>query len=832
MLARIKLFLRNPLMVGAGFFLLIFALGLGALAYLESDTRREIELLAIASSDNTPWNLAQGEIELQAFENALLQVDPDNSASIRAAKTRFDIFYSRIRQFERAKASANVIAKKRDQLDMAVRFLDDAVMYIDGSERDFITSIPKILEMTDELKPALREISLLGSIETSTRATERRNRVFVALEDMSFSIILLFAMLISLMIILMLMVNASQRKTREIGLAEQRLKSIISTSLDAILVCSKEGLLLDCNGAAEKLFKSVHADAVGSPIEDLFIECDASTIPAGADHIAKRAAGLGPVMLHAKNTVAEEFPIELTCASTESADGPIYVMFVRDISKRLAAEQELVLARDRAVAGETAKANLLAVMSHEMRTPLNGVLGAVELLADTDTTPKQREMIDVLETSGQVLMKHVNNVLDISRADAGMIQVSADNFDLSDTVQQVANSMRSQAEERGNRLRVLFPEGPVGLVKGDQWRLNQILINLLGNAIKFTQNGTIDLEIERQPATDTVTFRVIDSGVGIDSEDLHQIFDDFVTLDTSYNREVEGTGLGLGIVKRLVTILDGEIGVESDIGSGSVFWFNISLPKAEAAQQTDDADKSASPRQIQPIGGSPSILLVEDNEINRTVVGEMLTRIGCKIKEAADGAQGVAVAREEKFDLILMDVSMPGMDGMTASKQILGDVGPNQNTPILALTAYTHSSDIEACLEAGMSEVLTKPVSINTLRDAIVRHVEGLSSEINQTDASEMASILGADRAREITRSATTELREGIQKLQSLIENEAESKAIADHVHRLAGTAALLPDKSLHGSLTQIEQLAKTGTLAELSESLSDLRRMLEETAT
>ena len=826
MLASVKTLLRHPFTVGAGIFLLLCAVGAAGLAYLNSDTRREIDLLAIASSDNTPWNLSQGEIELQAFEIAILELDPNNPESIRAAKVKFDIFFSRIQQFKAAKASAHVMSLTQFELERIDAFIEETVALIDGPDQAFISAIPDIDEKIHALRPDLRRISLIGSLETSKRAAARRQQVFQALDELSVSILLLFALLIGSLIALLMMVIASRRKTSEIRLAEQRLKSIIATSLDAILVTDADGRLLDCNDAAENLFKAVHADALGKPIDDLFLECDESTIPEGTNHIAARASGLGPVMLRAQDTNGHIFPIEVTCASTVSSGGSIYVMFVRDISKRLAAERELVLARDHAVAGEKAKANLLAVMSHEMRTPLNGVLGAVELLSETHPTNQQQKLIDAMETSGRALMKHVNNVLDISRVDAGKMHVTSERFNLDTVGQQVIESLRAQAAERNNMLYVKFPDGPIGPVLGDQWRITQILINLLGNAIKFTHDGEVTLEIERHPGTDIIEFRVIDDGVGINEGDIEKIFEDFVTLDTSYDREVEGTGLGLGIVRRLVDLLEGEMGLESEVGEGSVFWLTLPLPAAATHAKTDAAE-GAITKGAAKADAKAQILLVEDNEINRTLVCEMLAHAGYQTSEANDGPEGVEAAKTQKFDLIFMDVSMPGMDGITASKHIRSSENPNSSTPIVALTAHALEDDIERCLAAGMEEVLTKPVSINQLKEAVERHVK-VEPPVLKTFGEGLNEVLGEDRATEISHAAISELQRGFDQLDEMRENGATFEELRLIAHKLAGTAGLLSDPSVHRQLLSLEQIVSHKDTAGIADQIARARQALE----
>jgi signal transduction histidine kinase len=366
----------------------------------------------------------------------------------------------------------------------------------------------------------------------------------------------------------------------------------------------------------------------------------------------KRVLDQGLVQLEAVNSDGQIFPVEPSISTAKTDGGEIYVSYIRDISKRVAAQNELVDARDKAVAGEKAKANLLAVMSHEMRTPLNGLIGSLQLLDGTSLSDRQKKFVDVMKTSGQMLLEHVNNVLDISRVDAGKVEKFEQNFDVPEAVNEVVESLKSTASERGNTLSFEVTRDDIGTAFGDKARLTQILVNLIGNALKFTENGRVQVEVERDPNSDVVEFRVIDNGIGIPEDQRQQIFEDFVTLDSSFTRAVEGTGLGLGIVRRLVAILDGEIGVESEAGEGSVFWVRLPLKPVSLKPKTTKQTGDTLTKAVDQSGAS--FLIIEDNEINRLVAREMLAQMGYISFEANDGQEGVEAADRQAFDLIFL----------------------------------------------------------------------------------------------------------------------------------------------------------------------------------
>ena len=413
------------------------------------------------------------------------------------------------------------------------------------------------------------------------------------------------------------------------------------------------------------------------------------------------------------------FPVELSVALAENAEGEIFVAFLRDISDRRQAQRDLTEARDQALKGQKAKAEFLAVMSHEMRTPLNGLLGSAEILGATALQPNQREILEVIETSGQVLLHHVNSVLDISSVEAGVVRPGSAPFVLEALVREVVANQSGLAAAAGNRIDIVAVTEPAGRVTGDPARLRQILLNLVGNAVKFTRGGTITIEIEAEPAPGDirkVEIRVIDSGIGIADADQARVFDDFVTLDSSYGRETGGTGLGLGITRRLVHALGGEIGMESEPGQGSVFWVRLPFGQDVAALPTAVPVDVTGP----DTSGTPlSVLIIEDNAINRFVLRALLEESSHRVTEAVDGIEGVALAQAVAHDVILMDISMPRLDGLEAARRIRAGSGKSRDARIIAVTAHAMPDEIERFRAAGIDDHLIKPVTRGTLARAM-----------------------------------------------------------------------------------------------------------------
>lgn len=793
---------------------------------LSSDARREIDALAVANADSMQWLLAQAEVEHLIFANALLSADPEDLTSLRDVRTRFDVFYSRISLLDSSRNFVDVRADPEVHAALAriTTFLNDTVPLIDGPAEELAAALESLCEEVKALREDLRTISLAGVRVFAEDSETQRSRVANALLDLAILAILLFLGLIGVVLALMRSLAEGQRRTSEIRAAQSHLRSIVTTSLDGILVVDQNGVVLDFNGAAERIFGYAPEEAIGQSLAELIVpEHLRAAHHAGMNRYLstgkKRVIDAGLVQLEAVDKSGRLFPVEMSLSTAESEDGEIFVSYIRDISERVQAEQELVEARDRALAGEKAKASLLAVMSHEMRTPLNGILGSLQLIAETKLTDKQRDYVQVMDSSGRLLLNHVNTVLDISRTDAGKTQAAREPFDPGALLEEVAEGQRVQAEARKNRIEVAEEARAIGVVQGDPVRLQQVLINLVANAVKFTRNGTITLEAERLEG-DLVHFRVTDTGIGIAEENLDRIFEDFVTLDTSYRREVEGTGLGLGIVRRLVGVMGGEIGVESCLGEGTIFWMDIPLPAMRGAlSPIAEAEATASQ---DPVATDLSVLLVEDNEINRMVAREMLQGLGCAVSEAVDGLAGVERAEERAFDLILMDISMPRLDGIAATERIRAGNGPNARTPIVALTAHALPGEVDRFREAGMSDAVVKPISKDRLRELLASLAPATSgSDPEEEDAAAaLIELLGADRARTIIGKAHAELSDALDELREMAGREALHDDIRALSHKMAGTSALIGLTDLRAIFIDIERAAENEDLAAVEQGL------------
>jgi PAS domain S-box-containing protein len=524
--------------------------------------------------------------------------------------------------------------------------------------------------------------------------------------------------------ILVILRDISARKHGELMLreSEARFRSLFEVSPDAIYVHVDDKIVF-ANPAAATMFGVENAAALfGTSALELYhpdIRAEINERRETLRRVGFRRAAQPPMEHRFVRPNGEQFAGEARATQLTWQGRPAILVVLRDVTERKRIENELVAAKERAEAANRAKSEFLAIMSHEIRTPMNGVLGMAGLLLDTNLDQSQREYARVIRQSGESLLTILNDILDFSKMEAGRLTLENVDFSPPKVVESVTSLLGPQAHEKGLTLSTVVDAALPHQLKGDPGRLGQILINLVGNATKFTPAGSIQV-VARLLGEDSekilARFEVVDTGIGIAAEDQAKLFTRFTQVDSSTTRRYGGTGLGLAICKQLVAMMDGEIGVESQPGHGSKFWFTARFGKVREA-----AAKAARPAAAPGSERSLRVLVAEDNHANQRVIGEMLRRAGHRVDIVANGVEAVNAAHAVPYDVILMDVHMPEMDGFAAAKAIRASPGPARDVPIIALTADALTGDRERCLASGMDDYVSKPIDGPSLFAAVNR---------------------------------------------------------------------------------------------------------------
>ncbi|MBF0140204.1 MAG: PAS domain S-box protein [Magnetococcales bacterium] len=637
-----------------------------------------------------------------------------------------------------------------------------------------------------------------------------------------------------------------ERKRSEAALrrSEATIRSIVETAISGIVTIDQTGRIILFNPAAERMFGYNSLEVIGenvkilmpSPFQeehDLYLRNFLETGKCKIIGIGREVVG------RKKNGVV--FPIDLAVSMVDVDETTLFVGIITDATQRKKAEQSLLEAKQLAESANHYKSEFLATMSHEIRTPMHAILGLLHLTLQTELNDKQRNYITKIQNSSKCLLEIVNDVLDFSKLGAGKLSLEAIDFFMDDILSHVANLVEIQADAKGLKLSFdRSPEVPNALI-GDPTRLGQILVNLTNNAVKFTESGNIGVSIQKKAFQDNrvqVSFRISDTGIGMTPEQCATIFQTFTQGDVSTTRRYGGSGLGLFICKQLVEMMEGEIGVVSEVGRGSVFTFTVWLRLPEKKQYNQDFQKwgnsignSSFSRDSKTIWNIPglNVLLVDDAAINQEIVTEFLGGVDINVTVAGNGSEAVRQVEDRLFDIILMDIQMPIMDGITATK-LIRNLPNGRDLPILAMTASILDSDHNKCLEAGMNGFITKPIEPEEILKILCNHFPekkknliDMTKEKENFEANKYSDILhgidleiGLNRVggnmtllRKIWKRFLDEYVQGHYRIREALEQNNREKALLT-AHTLKGVSGTIGAVVLQQSVTRLESDLKS----------------------
>ncbi len=651
--------------------------------------------------------------------------------------------------------------------------------------------------------------------------------------------------------------NESNLLLRTLSASKSYIDQVINSMPDALLVTTLSGMIKTINPAARVLFDDRNADCVGQPISTILPdEYFAHPNPQGSTTPLPICDVFTDVEAACKTKAGREIPIAVSCSIVqgEIEDFQGFVYTIRDITERKQAA--------------LAKSEFLAMISHEIRTPMNAVIGMTSLLLEMTFSLQQRNYIEIIRSSGDALLTIINDILDFSKIGSGKLELEEYPFNIRTCIQESIDLLTLKAAEKNLSLSFLDSQSLPSIVIGDITRLRQILVNLLGNAIKFTSVGSVSTSAIAREMADLslveIEFAIKDTGIGIAFEQRDRLFQAFSQVDSSITRRYGGTGLGLAISKRLSELMGGRIWVESQPNQGSTFYFTIVAKKVPAVPLK--AAVSAS----KPIEESPRtdlkfaqqhplrILLAEDHLVNQKMMVLILQNMGYQADVVSNGLEVLDALRRQPYDVILMDVQMPEMDGLAATEQICQEWTIQTRPRIVAMTANAMQRDREECLAAGMDDFLSKPIRVEPLIQALKRCRRQVNSEergvrseeITQTAASSILdrealesiqSMLGGDAQEvlsELIECYLTEAPKLLQTMSDAILSDPQGVAQADPIalrraaHTLKSSSASLGAVTLAQLCEDVEAMGKANTLIGSTEKVLQLQTEYEQVKT
>jgi len=797
-----------------------FVFGIVVLTFLVVEVLAQIEEIRSASEDNVEWNINQLEIETLKLQLAVGDYLAAGSENTDDLKLRFDIYYSRIGIISGGHMADLIVRNGYVENLAKIRaFAEETAVIIDGPTEQLVQFLPDLAGQLPEQRKAARVISLGLLSNMAVKTDSQRAKLGYLLGATAITTVLMFIVLgASLAVIIRLYFQSIARKL-EVDFTVARLDATINATKDAVLVLGHDNCILEAGGAFETLFKDRKTKVRGKPLQSILVDRGMKNIVLNqtsettqAISEKRRTATLKGIGRRQDGT---RFPVEYSFQSVIVNQTNCIVMFITDVAEQVQDKSNLVEARNKAQAAAQEKSRFIGIISHEMRTPLNGVLGSLEVIEAEKLSNKQIRFLGVAKRSSTRLLGLVEKVLSVSQLESRKTILKPTTFCVNKFLEKLKDDYQFEAANSKNKMEISTSNTTNLQVFGDTEILGHIVGNLLSNALKFTDQGSIKIsanieESSRQPGALFLVISVKDNGCGISSENLDKIFEDFVSIPGVGGKTISGTGLGLGIAQRLADFAGGWIDVESTLNLGSVFTLHFPVGSRRFTC-LDTEEISASSGHEQPENAPLNILVAEDDEISRTIFEEQIRTLGHTPQMVVDGVQCVQSAVKTCFDAILMDFSMPNMDGLEAARRIRAS-GASKNTPIIGISANRTDDIRTKTRDSGINFLLSKPVSKNALQEALLTISELAGSDgtepiLDKTVIADVLDVLGVEKSRQQARQFIATTDQFFAELDRYDWSDSATE-FATSSHKTAGRAALMGARKLAEVLSELEDRA------------------------
>jgi PAS domain S-box-containing protein len=812
----------------AFFLLMLLILSCAGLVYSAQAFRDRIDAVRSSDSDNAGWLISQLDVDHKALalaidRNLLFDSHPGLAGAVQdlsVVRLRFDIFYSRVNTVLASLQREEITQALRDRLVLLDDTRDALADELDALSDDDTAGILAFAASVQRAAPIVRDIttmSLLYYVSQSDRLREIERSLLKRFWVQS--LVLLVLMIASALLAVRLW-----RQLEEEAVKTQRALDTVSrvfdVSLSAVVVTDMCGKILIANPAATRILGASADDLQGRMVNDVMFPGHGTD----ADYVS--LIGMGTVRMDAVRLDGTPFKADISVVLDHDTDGKrITIGFIRDISDIVAAEEKMQIARDEAERHASAKTMFLATMSHEMRTPLHGVIASLDLIDAGPLDEESRILLQTAKDCSDRALQQVNDVLEITRL--GESQLGDAAFRPAEVAADIQRELSPMAVARGVGLD-LEVHGPDSdrQCLGLPTAFSRALYNLAGNAVKFTDEGGVRIILTFMPQSDAITrlrVEVRDTGIGIAPEDQERIFAEFETIESAARLRGSGTGLGLPIVKLAVERMGGILSLTSEPGKGSTFCFEINLPFVEELAPQPLSDPLATAL-VEGTEKQLEVLIVDDNPINVTLMTKMVTRLGHRSAQATNGLEAVAMASGRAYDVILMDVSMPIMDGREATGHIRAG-GLSTDAVIIGVTAFSDEDRLRDLTEAGMDAVVTKPINTAQLAATMRRTLEQNATDAGDTaspDQSEVHKALSQLEDMLDRGSALRFLEQALQDVDSnihvLTDKAMPLPDVADRIHSTVGSTAVVGLSQLSHLLAEAETHARSGDRKPLPE--------------